>query len=83
MAARKQHSFLTLFLILVLCVNLLNVQTVHADGETPTEPPVPTQVETEPPTAEATEPPVPTQVETESPTEPPTEVPVEVTPVRF
>jgi hypothetical protein len=81
MAARKQHSFLTLFLILVLCVNLLNVQTVHADGETPTEPPVPTQVETEPPTAEATEPPVPTQVETESPTEPPTEVPVEVTPV--
>jgi hypothetical protein len=62
MAARKQHSFLTLFLILVLCVNLLNVQTVHADGETPTEPPVPTQVETEPPTAEATEPPVPTQV---------------------
>ena len=81
MAARKQHSFLTLFLILVLCVNLLNVQTVYADGETPTEPPVPTQVETEPPTAEATEPPVPTQVETESPTEPPTEVPVEVTPV--
>ena len=54
MAARKQHSFLTLFLILVLCVNLLNVQIVHAEGETPTEPSVPTQVETEQPT----EPPV-------------------------
>ncbi len=58
MAARKQHSFFAFFLILVLCVNLLNVQTVHADGETPTEPPVATEVVTEEPADQPTEPPV-------------------------
>ena len=81
MAAQKRHSFLTIFLIIVLCINLLNVQTVHADGEPPTEPPVPTQVETEPPTAEPTEP--PTEVVTEAPTEIPTEAtpaPIDSTP---
>ena len=92
MAAQKRHSFLTLFLIFVLCLNLLNVQIVRADGETPTEPPAPTQVETEPPAAteEPTEPPTegpteiptegPTEIPTEGPTEIPTEIPVEETP---
>src|SRR5215208_5131870 len=56
MAARKHHSFLTLFLIIVLCTNLVNVQTVRAEGEPPTEPPAATQVATESPT----EPPVET-----------------------
>ena len=58
MAASRKNSFLTLFLIIVLCVNLLNVHAVLADGENPTEPPAPTQVETEPPiepTSEAIE----------------------------
>jgi hypothetical protein len=77
MAARKQHSYFSLFLILVICLNLLNVQTVHADGEPPTEPPAPTPVETEPATEE------PTQAPTEEPTEPPVEetpAPVDSTP---
>ena len=76
MTAQKRHSFLTLFLIIVMCLNLLNVQSVRADGETPTEPPAATQVETEPPpaTEEPTEPP------TEVATELPTEIPVEETP---
>ncbi len=77
--ATKQHRFiLTLFLIIILCANLFNVGSVHADGETPTEPPAPTQVETDPPA----EP--PTEVSTESPTEVPLEetpVPSESTPV--
>ncbi len=75
MAARKQTSFLTLLLILVLSVNVLHVQAVHADGETPTEPPVATEVVTQPPAA--------TDVATEPPaaTEPPTQTqePVEAT----
>ena len=65
MTAKKHHSILTLLLITMLCINLLNVQVVHADDGTPTEPPAPTQVETEPPT----EPPVE-----------PTSTPVEITP---
>lgn len=65
MTTKKHHSILTLFLILVLCINLTSVRSVHADDGTPTEPPVPTQVETEPPT----EPPVE-----------PTSIPVEATP---
>src|SRR5688572_6718615 len=73
--ATKQHRFiLTLLLIIVVCANLFNVGSARADGETPTEPPVPTHVETEP----ATEPP------TEAPTEPAVEetpVPSESTPV--
>ena len=32
--------FFALFLILVLCVNMLDVQTVHAQGELPREPSV-------------------------------------------
>jgi hypothetical protein len=83
MAARKQLSFLTLFLIFVLCINMLNVQTVHADGETPTEPPVATEVETE----QTAEPPVdatPVPVEsTPTPVEAiPTNETIEATPTR-
>ncbi|HET9911930.1 MAG TPA: hypothetical protein VFQ13_08580, partial [Anaerolineales bacterium] len=75
MTAKKFHWVLTIFLIMVVCASLLNVQPAHADGETPTEPP--TQAETEPP-AEST----PESVEIDSPaestpepvvTEPPTE----------
>ena len=49
MAAKKYYSILTLFLIIVLFANSMNVQSVRADGETPTEPPVATEVVTEPP----------------------------------
>src|SRR6266498_4078736 len=57
MAAKKYYSILTLFLIIVLFANLTYVQSVRADGETPTEPPVATQAMTEPP-VEATSAPV-------------------------
>src|SRR5688500_17169139 len=50
MQAKKQHSMLTLFLIIIICITLINVPLVHADEGPPTEPPAPTQVETEPPT---------------------------------
>ena len=66
MTAKQQQFLLTLFLILVVCVNLFNAGSVHADGETPTEPPAPTQVEAEP---------------TEAATDVPTELPVEETPI--
>src|SRR6266498_4405014 len=49
MAAKKYYSILTLFLIIVLFANGLNVQSVRADGETPTEPPAATEIVTEPP----------------------------------
>src|ERR1044071_947369 len=49
MAAKKYYSILTLFLIIVLFANVMNVQSVRADGETPTEPPAATEVVTEPP----------------------------------
>lgn len=65
MTVRKHHWVLTILLIIVLCANFLNVRSVQADGETPTEPPPPTQVEADPPT----EPPPPAQVETEPPPE--------------
>jgi len=65
LTAKKHHSILTLLLITMLCINLLNVQVVHADDGTPTEPPAPTQVETEPPTETSVE---------------PTSTPVEITP---
>ena len=71
MATKQHHFILTLFLIIVVCANLFSVGSVHADGETPTEPPAPTQVETEPPV----EPP------TEAATEVPTELPLEETPI--
>ncbi len=76
MNGKKYHSILVLLLIVVLCASLGNIQSVHADDETPTEPPVPTQVETEVPTE-------PVMVETALPTEPatvatqlPTETPI-------
>lgn len=70
MATRQHHFFLTILLIIVVCGNLFNAGSARADGETPTEPPAPTQVETEP-----TEPP------REVATDVPTELPVEETPV--
>jgi hypothetical protein len=67
MAAKKHRSILAFFLIIILFVNLVNVQSVLADGETPTEPPAATEVVTE----EATEPPVEaTSVPVESTPEP-------------
>jgi hypothetical protein len=70
MAPKQHHFVLTIFLIIVVCMNLFNVGSVHADGEPPTEPPAPTQVETEP----ASEP-------TDAATEIATELPAEGTPV--
>jgi len=49
MPIKKHYSFLAIILIIVVCANLVNVRSVLADGETPTEPPPPTQVATEPP----------------------------------
>ncbi|HLO32203.1 MAG TPA: HYR domain-containing protein [Anaerolineales bacterium] len=56
MAAKKYHSISTILLIIILCLNLLNVQPVLADEGTPTEPPAPAQVETEAPAAATPEP---------------------------
>jgi hypothetical protein len=78
MTAKKHHLLSVVLLIIVLCANLLNVQLVHADGETPTEPPVATQVETDTetePLAEVTPVPVGTLVVEEGIT-----APVEVDP---
>ena len=51
MTAKKRHSILTLFLILIVCINLFNVRVALADGEAPpTEPPAATEVATEAPT---------------------------------
>ncbi|MDQ2693431.1 MAG: hypothetical protein M3Y68_15445, partial [Chloroflexota bacterium] len=48
--ARKQNlAIVSLFLIVVVSINLLSVRSVRAEGETPTEPPVATQTETEAP----------------------------------
>ncbi|RPJ25470.1 MAG: HYR domain-containing protein [Chloroflexi bacterium] len=61
MPAKKHHWLLKIFLIIVVCANFLGVRSAHADGETPTEPPAPTQIATEPPTeppAESTPEPV-------------------------
>jgi hypothetical protein len=71
MLTNKLHPILAFILIMVICASLVNVQSVRADGETPTEPPAPTEVATEPPAA-----PAPTQAATE----PPTEAPVASTP---
>ena len=56
MAARTYPSILLFFLIIILLANTLNVQSVRADGETPTEPPAATEVVTEPPAAETPQP---------------------------
>src|SRR5215208_6153929 len=48
MAVKRQHSILTLFLIIILGLNLVNIQAVSAQGEPPTEPAAPTEVVTEP-----------------------------------
>lgn len=72
MTVRKHYSICAAILIFVVCANLLNVRSVLADGETPTEPPAPTQVETEP-SVEST--PVPVE-STPDPTEA-TAVPVQ------
>src|SRR5689334_11003907 len=56
MAAKKYTPIFVLLLIVILLANALNVQSVRADGETPTEPPVATEVVTEPPAAATSEP---------------------------
>jgi hypothetical protein len=78
MTAKKPFSIATILLSILLIVSLLNVQVAFADGETPTEPPAPTQVETEPPppTESAVEPAPPTEAPIES-----TPEPVEAAPV--
>jgi hypothetical protein len=58
MTAKKYHFIPTILLIIVLCANLLNVQVARADGETPTEPPAPTEVVTELPVVEVTPEPI-------------------------
>jgi hypothetical protein len=84
MRTSKHGSILKVLLIVMLLANLLNVGVVFADGETPTEPPVATEIGTEPP-VEATPEPAATAVPEEpaSPTEAPTQEPVaaEETPV--
>src|SRR5688572_26176955 len=60
MATRKNSSILLFFLIIILLANTLNVQSVRADGETPTEPPAATEVVTEPPAVETPQPPTET-----------------------
>jgi len=49
MLNKKNHPILTFLLIISLSVNFLNVYPVRADGETPTEPPAPTEIVTDPP----------------------------------
>src|ERR1041385_5713358 len=51
MAAKKYHFIPTILLIIILCTNMLNVQSVLADEGSPTEPPAATQVATQPPAA--------------------------------
>lgn len=48
MASRKKQTILAILLVFVLFVNLFSVQVASADGEPPTEPPVATDVGTEP-----------------------------------
>lgn len=55
MTVKKHYSIFTAILIFVVCANLLNVRSVLADRETPTEPPAPTQVEIEPSTEPSVE----------------------------
>src|SRR5689334_1610874 len=72
MTTQRQHSFLAALLIIVLCVSMLHIQPVLADGETPPEPSV-TEVPTEPPTV--------TDVVTELPTEAPIAEEATATPI--
>jgi len=86
MLTKRRNTFFSLFLILAVCLNLLNFNVVYADDATPTEPPPATEIVTEPPTATevATEPPVETTPESVESTPLPvdsTTEPVEATPV--
>src|ERR1041384_1492560 len=58
MTTKKRYSGLTLFLILILCVNLMSVQVVRADGEPPTAPPTQPAVESTSEPVQATAAPV-------------------------
>ena len=74
MLSDKHFALTTLFLVFILCLSLVNVNSALADDSTPTEPPTATEAPTESPEP-ATEPPV---AATETPVES-TPVPVEVT----
>jgi len=52
MAIKQHHALVTVFLILIICVSLVNVRSVRADEGTPTEPPASTEVATQPPAEE-------------------------------
>lgn len=55
MPTRKNYPVFAIILVIAVCASLLNVYPVHADEGTPTEPPAPTQVATEPPADPPTE----------------------------
>src|SRR5215208_3171694 len=67
MTAKKYSPLLAFFLIAILLINAMNVQSALADSETPTEPPAATDAATE----AVTEPPAATDAATEAATEPP------------
>ena len=79
MAAKQYYPFLVLFLIGILCLNLLKVQVARADDGAPTEPPAPAEVVTEP-AAEASAVPIEEQAVTEEATAIPAAEPSEAIP---
>lgn len=74
MLSHKRFALTIVFLVIILCLSLVNVNSALADDSTPTEPSSATEAATESPVS-ATEPPV---VGTETPIES-TPIPVEVT----
>ena len=52
MAIKQRHALVTVFLILIICVSLVNVRSARADEGTPTEPPAATEAATQPPVEE-------------------------------
>ncbi|MGZ9223479.1 MAG: hypothetical protein ACXW4Q_15340, partial [Anaerolineales bacterium] len=79
MLSNKRFALTTLFLVFILCISLVNVNSAHADDGAPTEPPSATEAATEPPVV-ATEAPVestPVPVEATSTPEPVQATPTE------
>jgi hypothetical protein len=71
MTAMKHYVFIVILLIGLLSANLLNIQVASAEGDTPTDPPPATAVETEMPVESTPEP-----VDTDPPVEELTATPV-------